>query len=186
MSSPPKETKQEEDIEEQTPEKNSPEDKNENNEFCSNKWRVKLYKLNQTGDWDDLFTGYVSVSGKKTSIDAKEEATLKLVYEDDESKEILFQINKDTVFHFQRGTILTWKSEECQLEDDLAISFQEKEGILEISNCIPNVEGKICEFMDNDDEEITTLDIKEDQLDDVYRYILMVSFKFILLFYIGN
>lgn len=25
------------------------------------KWRVKLYKLNYTGQWDDLGTGYVSI-----------------------------------------------------------------------------------------------------------------------------
>lgn len=25
------------------------------------KWRVKLYKLNFTGQWDDMGTGYVSI-----------------------------------------------------------------------------------------------------------------------------
>jgi hypothetical protein len=25
------------------------------------KWRVKLYKLNYTGQWDDMGTGYVSI-----------------------------------------------------------------------------------------------------------------------------
>jgi hypothetical protein len=29
--------------------------------FFQSKWRVKLYHLNGTGQWDDMGTGYVSI-----------------------------------------------------------------------------------------------------------------------------
>ena len=38
----------------------------------------------------------------------------------------------DMEFHRQRGTILTWKNNKDEEDDDTAISFQDKEGIKEV------------------------------------------------------
>ena len=52
-------------------------------------------------------------------------------------------INKDKVdFHNQRGTIMTWKTSNNIIDDDTAISFQEKEGVTEIMKNILICEGK--------------------------------------------
>jgi hypothetical protein len=42
------------------------------------------------------------------------------------------KIEKDTEFNKQRGTIITWKSNVSDEDDDIAISFQDKEGVKEI------------------------------------------------------
>ena len=45
-------------------------------------------------------------------------------------------LNKNGIeFNYQRSTIMTWKTEEGD-DDDLAISFQEKEGLIEIYRAI--------------------------------------------------
>ena len=52
--------------------------------------------------------------------------------ETDSSTVFEIKIEKDTEFNKQRGTIITWKNNVSEDDDDVAISFQDKEGVKEI------------------------------------------------------
>jgi protein phosphatase-4 regulatory subunit 3 len=106
------------------------------------KWRVKLYRLNENGQWDDNGIGFVFCASKIEKDDIK---INKLIMTNEITYEEMFSIdiNKDTVnFHNQRGTIMTWKTSDDKIDDDTAISFQEKEGVTEIMKNILICEGK--------------------------------------------
>ena len=119
----------------------------ENNKYydlnlMTKKWRVKLYRLNENGQWDDNGIGFVFCANKMEKDDIK---INKLIMINEITYEEMFSIdiNKDTVdFHNQRGTIMTWKASEDKIDDDTAISFQEKEGVTEIMKHILICEGK--------------------------------------------
>ena len=119
----------------------------ENNKYfdlslMTKKWRVKLYRLNENGHWDDNGIGFVFCASKIEKDDIK---INKLIMTNEITYEEMFSIdiNKDTVdFHNQRGTIMTWKTSEDKIDDDTAISFQEKEGVTEIMKNILICEGK--------------------------------------------
>ena len=115
------------------------------------KWRVKLYILDDNGQWDDKGIGYVFCAnqteeetvnngGKQNS----NQLTKKLIMLNEETEEIIFNINmeKDNIdFHNQRKTIITWKKGGSLSEDNNAISFQEKEGVIEILKNIKMING---------------------------------------------
>ena len=119
----------------------------ENNKYydlnlITKRWRVKLYRLNENGQWDDNGIGFVFCASKIEKDDIK---INKLIMTNEITYEEMFSIdiNKDTVnFHNQRGTIMTWKTSEDKIDDDTAISFQEKEGVTEIMKNILICEGK--------------------------------------------
>ena len=117
------------------------------------KWRVKLYLLNENGQWDDNGIGYAFLANE---IQNKEvggcpdtsypsSMLKKLIMLKENTKEIIFNINlseENLEFHNQRGTILTWKKEGLSDEDNIAISFQEKEGITDIFKNILMLHGE--------------------------------------------
>ena len=107
--------------------------------LTTNKWRVKLYRLNENDQWDDNGVGYVFCT-----CDEKENKNNLVMIEEINGNEIFsIEINKNTAdFHNQRGTIMTWKQDMDSNEDDTAISFQEKEGVGEILKNILINEGK--------------------------------------------
>ena len=110
--------------------------------LMTKRWRVKLYRLNENGQWDDNGIGFVFCASKIEKDDIK---INKLIMTNEITYEEMFSIdiNKDTVnFHNQRGTIMTWKTSEDKIDDDTAISFQEKEGVTEIMKNILICEGK--------------------------------------------
>ena len=110
--------------------------------LITKRWRVKLYRLNENGQWDDNGIGFVFCASKIEKDDIK---INKLIMTNEITYEEMFSIdiNKDTVnFHNQRGTIMTWKTSEDKIDDDTAISFQEKEGVTEIMKNILICEGK--------------------------------------------
>ena len=110
--------------------------------LMTKRWRVKLYRLNENGQWDDNGIGFVFCASKIEKDDIK---INKLIMINEITYEEMFSIdiNKDTVnFHNQRGTIMTWKTSEDKIDDDTAISFQEKEGVTEIMKNILICEGK--------------------------------------------
>ena len=119
----------------------------ENNKYfdfnlMTKKWRVKLYRLNENGQWDDNGIGFVFCANKIEKDDLK---INKLIMINEITYEEMFSIdiNKDKVdFHNQRGTIMTWKTSDDIIDDDTAISFQEKEGVTEIMKNILICEGK--------------------------------------------
>ena len=127
--SPNKENKMETEINE---------DKNEkylDYDLITRKWRVKYYKLNSQGQWDDYGIGFVFCANKKNESDEK---INKLIMLNEITEEEMFciDLNKNGIeFNYQRSTIMTWKTEEGD-DDDLAISFQEKEGLIEIYRAI--------------------------------------------------
>ena len=116
------------------------------------KRRVKLYILNENGQWDDKGVGYVFCAneteiennlngGKQNS----NQLIKKLIMVKEKTDEIIFNIDiiKENInFHNQRGTILTWKKGGLYGQDNNAISFQEKEGLLEILRNIQIINGK--------------------------------------------
>ena len=57
-----------------------------------------------------------------------------MVMTSEEDSATLFEIKitKEFEFNKQRGTIITWKKDIHEEDDDIAISFQEKEGVKEI------------------------------------------------------
>ena len=147
----------------------------------SNKWRVKMYVLNENGQWDDRGIGYVfcaneaedegNINGEKQN---STQLVKKLIMLKEKSEEVIFNIDikKDNIiFHNQKGTIITWKSGMSFSEDNNAISFQEKEGVLEILKNIKIINGN-----NLSDEEIlkeeptdTFLDVSKENLPNLIR-----------------
>ena len=112
------------------------------------KWRVKLYYLNENGQWDDFGIGYVFCAIEQSTSDNKDENNKKcqkliMLKEDTEEEMFNVEVSKDSVeFHNQRGIIITWKIGKDAGDDNTAISFQEKEGVVEIWNNILINQGK--------------------------------------------
>ena len=111
--------------------------------LITKKWRVKLYRLNERGQWDDCGIGFVFCVNNKDGMDNK--ITNKLIMLNELTEEEMFNIDIDkntSEFHNQRGTIMTWKTGDDKGDDNIAISFQEKEGVIEIMKNILLCEGK--------------------------------------------
>ena len=109
--------------------------------LITRKWRVKFYRLNDIGQWDDYGIGYVFCASK---INEEKEKIYKLIMISEINNEEMFNIelNKNNAeFNYQRSTIMTWRESDGE-DDDSAISFQEKEGLIEIINTIYLCEGK--------------------------------------------
>ena len=150
------------------------------------KWRVKLYLLNENGQWDDEGIGYVFLAneiqeesnfdgGFENSTAAKMDK--KLIMLKETTNETIFNIDilKENIeFHNQRGTILTWKKMGSLDEDNIAISFQEKEGIAEIFKNIKIINGIILEDEDFFEEETpfeVFREVTTENLPNIYREI---------------
>ena len=128
-----------------------------NSNITTRKWRVKLYKLNENGQWEDKGIGYVfCINNKEEKGTTKNE--LIMLNELNENEEMFnIDINKNSIdFHNQRGTIMTWRTEDETGDDNMAISFQEKEGVIEILKKILICQGK------NPDDESYFMDIQSD------------------------
>ena len=109
--------------------------------LITRKWRVKFYRLNDIGQWDDYGIGYVFCASK---INEEKEKIYKLIMISEINNQEMFSIelNKNNAeFNYQRSTIMTWRESDGE-DDDSAISFQEKEGLIEIINTIYLCEGK--------------------------------------------
>ena len=111
--------------------------------LTTKKWRVKLYRLNERGQWDDFGIGFVFCVNNK---EEKDKIINKLIMTNELTEEEMFNIDIDkntSEFHNQRGTIMTWKTgDDDKGDDNIAISFQEKEGVIEIMKNILLCEGK--------------------------------------------
>ena len=111
-------------------------------ELITRRWRVKLYKLNEIGQWDDKGIGNAFCATKKEDNDIVQNK-LMMINEKNEEEMINLDINKDQIeFHNQRGTIMTWRMGGDSGDDNIAMSFQEKEGVAEIVKTILIWEGK--------------------------------------------
>ena len=113
-----------------------------NSKLTTKKWRVKLYRLNAKGQWDDCGIGFVFCINNK---DETGKIINKLIMINELTDEEMLNIDLDkntSDFHNQRGTIMTWKTGDEKGDDNIAISFQEKEGVKEIMKNIFISEGK--------------------------------------------
>ena len=148
----------------------------------SKKWRVKLYVLNINGQWDDKGIGFVFCANEAeedNSIDGgkqnSNELVKKLIMIKEKTEEIIFNIDikKENVdFHNQRGTILTWKNNNIFGEDNYAISFQDKEGVIEILKNIKIINGKNVsddELSIKDDPSDVLLDVSVENLPNIVK-----------------
>ncbi|XP_022138259.1 serine/threonine-protein phosphatase 4 regulatory subunit 3-like isoform X2 [Momordica charantia] len=84
--------------------------------------RVKVYRLNDDGKWDDQGTGHVTVDYMERS----EELGLFVIDEEDNETLLLHRISSDDIYQKQEDTIISWKDPEYSTE--LALSFQEATG----------------------------------------------------------
>ena len=118
-------------------------------------WHVKLYKLNQQNQWDDKGTGFTYFSYEKNIINNNiiEEPRLIMIKENSNTELFNILINENIEFHIQRGTILTWKTNNNLIEDNSAISFQSREDIKEIWKKLCLIQRK-----DSDSEQFPIYD----------------------------
>ena len=135
-----------------------------NSKLTTNKWRVKLYRLNKIGQWDDCGIGFVFCIINK---DETGKVINKLIMINELTEEEMLNIDLDkntSDFHNQRGTIMTWKTGDDKGDDNIAISFQEKEGVKEIMKNIFICEGKNINdeniFMDSQSENYFEVSIQ--------------------------
>jgi protein phosphatase-4 regulatory subunit 3 len=89
--------------------------------------RVKVYRLNEQGTWDDLGTGNASLF-----LDKDECLNVVVTSEVDSTKQLLFhQVEHGVVYNRQGDdTIITWN--DLYVKTDVALSFQEPAGCAEI------------------------------------------------------
>ena len=145
------------------------------------KWRVKLYILNREGQWIDKGIGYVFCANEneeESNIDRGKQNSgqlvKKLIMLEEKTEEIIFNIDirkESSEFHNQRGTIITWKKPGTVGEDNTAISFQEKEGVIEILKNIKIINGKnisVEELLKDDPNDIY-LDVTIENLPNLVR-----------------
>ncbi|XP_057315751.1 serine/threonine-protein phosphatase 4 regulatory subunit 3-B-like [Hydractinia symbiolongicarpus] len=112
--------------------------------------RVKLYVLNERRQWDDHGTGYVSTLFMDH--DSQNKGIVLLVRSDEDGKVMLeSRIQTDTVYQRQQDTLVVW----TEADNDLALSFQEKEGCGEIWE-------KICQVQGTNPENAITQDVIEE------------------------
>jgi len=141
--------------------------------LTTNKWKVKFYQLNKSGEWTDNGVGYIFCTKND------EAQKLVMINEDKEKEEERFSIelkqNNNVVFHKQRGTIITWKENPEFNEDDSALSFKEKEGFIEIFKNILLSEGKDPEkepfLLEEEGEGDNIFEVSYDNLPNLIREI---------------
>lgn len=84
--------------------------------------RVKVYRLNDDGNWDDQGTGHVTVD----YLERSEELGLFVIDEEDNETLLVHRISSDDIYRKQEDTIISWRDAEYSAE--LALSFQENTG----------------------------------------------------------
>ncbi|XP_061975617.1 uncharacterized protein LOC133697211 isoform X1 [Populus nigra] len=99
--------------------------------------RVKVYRLNDDGKWDDQGTGHVTVD----YLERSEELGLYVIDEEDNETLLLHRITPDDIYRKQEDTIISWRDPEFSTE--LALSFQETSGCSYIWDHICNVQRSL-------------------------------------------
>ncbi|XP_047167881.1 serine/threonine-protein phosphatase 4 regulatory subunit 3-like isoform X2 [Vigna umbellata] len=96
--------------------------------------RVKVYRLNGDGKWDDQGTGHVSVD----YLERSEDLGLYVYDEEDNENILLHRISPDDIYRKQEDRIISWRDPEYATE--LALSFQVPGGCSYIWDHICNVQ----------------------------------------------
>ncbi|KAI3459229.1 hypothetical protein Pfo_015892 [Paulownia fortunei] len=84
--------------------------------------RVKVYRLNEDGKWDDQGTGHVTVD----YLERSEDLGLFVVDEEDNETLLSHRISSNDIYRKQEDTIISWRDPDFSTE--LALSFQETTG----------------------------------------------------------
>ncbi|XP_024536999.1 serine/threonine-protein phosphatase 4 regulatory subunit 3A isoform X2 [Selaginella moellendorffii] len=84
--------------------------------------RVKVYRLNDEGRWDDKGTGHVSVE----YLERSDALGMVVIDEEDNNTLLVHRISADDIYRRQEETIISWTDPE--IATDLALSFQEAMG----------------------------------------------------------
>eukprot|EP00612_Vaucheria_litorea_P005847 CAMPEP_0171466924 /NCGR_PEP_ID=MMETSP0945-20130129/9613_1 /TAXON_ID=109269 /ORGANISM="Vaucheria litorea, Strain CCMP2940" /LENGTH=892 /DNA_ID=CAMNT_0011995239 /DNA_START=408 /DNA_END=3086 /DNA_ORIENTATION=- len=98
-------------------------------------WRVKLYQLNIEGQWDDKGTGYICCK----RLESLGEMGLHVINEVDSTDLLQSKLLEDDVYQRQGENIITWNEPKGA---ELALSFQENQGCLEIWGQIADFQGE--------------------------------------------
>ncbi|KAF8063085.1 smkA [Scenedesmus sp. PABB004] len=88
--------------------------------------RVKLYKLNESGGWDDKGTGLVSVGPMEFANHQSNSVGLVVIGEETQKMLMVHRILHDDIYNRQDETIITWTDPD--IGTDVALSFQEGAG----------------------------------------------------------
>ncbi|XP_077217272.1 uncharacterized protein LOC143851645 [Tasmannia lanceolata] len=99
--------------------------------------RVKVYRLNDGGKWEDRGTGHVSVD----YLERSEDLGLFVIDEEDNATLLVHPISSDEIYRKQEDTIISWRDTEFSTE--LALSFQEPTGCSYIWDNICNVQRNL-------------------------------------------
>nr|XP_048321450.1 serine/threonine-protein phosphatase 4 regulatory subunit 3-like isoform X2 [Ziziphus jujuba var. spinosa] len=99
--------------------------------------RVKVYRLNDDGKWDDHGTGHVTVD----YLERSEELGLFVFDEEDNETLLVHRISSNEIYRKQEDTIISWRDPEQST--DLALSFQETTGCAYIWDHICSVQRNI-------------------------------------------
>ncbi|KAF5738760.1 Serine/threonine-protein phosphatase 4 regulatory subunit 3 isoform 2 [Tripterygium wilfordii] len=89
---------------------------------ASSMQRVKVYRLNDDGKWDDQGTGHVTID----YLERSEELGLLVIDEVDNETLLMHRISPHDIYRKQEDTIISWRDPEFSTE--LALSFQETAG----------------------------------------------------------
>ncbi|KAL4560273.1 hypothetical protein LXL04_032423 [Taraxacum kok-saghyz] len=100
--------------------------------------RVKVYRLNDDGKWDDQGTGHVTVDYLEQR---SEELGLFVVDEEDNETLLMHRISSDDIYRKQEDTIISWRDSEFSSE--IALSFQETTGCSYIWDHICNLQRNL-------------------------------------------
>jgi protein phosphatase-4 regulatory subunit 3 len=103
----------------------------------STRRRVKVYKLNDEGQWDDVGTGHVACVHHETF-----DALALTVKSEEKGGETILEskIQTEDIYQLQQDTLIVWQEPESGL--DLALSFQEEQGCKEVWEQICAVQGR--------------------------------------------
>lgn len=82
--------------------------------------RVKVYKLNQDGHWDDKGTGHVAMERLDGSCPGL------VVIADDMQTLLIHRVSREDIYQRQHASIMTWS--DPSMGTDIALSFQQPTG----------------------------------------------------------
>uniref|UniRef100_A0A061R721 Protein phosphatase 4 regulatory subunit 3 n=1 Tax=Tetraselmis sp. GSL018 TaxID=582737 RepID=A0A061R721_9CHLO len=102
-----------------------------------NMQRVKIYRLNRDGLWDDKGTGHVSMEYMEQS----DSVGLVVISEEDTRTLLIHRISREDIYQRQGDdTIITWSDPEIGTE--IALSFQEAQGCSHVWGQIRDVQER--------------------------------------------
>jgi protein phosphatase-4 regulatory subunit 3 len=118
--------------------------------------RVKVYRLNDDGKWDDQGTGHVTID----YLERSEDLGLFVYDEEDNESILLHRISSDDIYRKQEDSIISWRDPEYATE--LALSFQEPSGCSYIWDHICNVQRNMhFNTLNNEPFQSTNSELRE-------------------------